>query len=58
MPKKPMFDPNDSQNQLIRILNLLTQTLTNASQVKTVEEIQDIIFNFNLILQDIKKQIK
>jgi hypothetical protein len=58
MPKKPMFDPNDSQNQLIRILNLLTQTLANASQVKTVEEIQDIIYNFNLILQDIKKQIK
>ena len=58
MPKKPMFDPNDSQNQLIRILNTLTQTLANASQVKTVEEIQDIIFNFNLILQDIKKQIK
>ena len=58
MPKKPMFDPNDSQNQLIRILNQLTQTLTNASQVKTVEEIQDIIFNFNLILQDINKQIK
>jgi hypothetical protein len=58
MPKKPMFDPNDSQNQLIRILNLLTQTLANASQVKSVEEIQDIIYNFNLILQDIKKQIK
>ncbi len=57
MPIKSMFE-DESVGKLYEILELLNKTMAGINNVKTVEQIQDFIFNLNVAIAKIKEQIQ
>ncbi len=57
MPKA-IFEGETENDILVKILNLVNSALAGSSKAKTVEELQAIINNINIVLAEVKNTIK
>jgi hypothetical protein len=57
MPKA-IFEGESDDQILINILNMVNSALAGSSKAKTVEELQAIINNVNVVLAEVKNLIK
>ena len=54
---RSMFDKESDYSVLISVLNSLNEKLSNAKKLKTVEEIQKVIDQLNIIVSELKKTV-
>ena len=54
---RSMFDKESDYSVLISVLNSLNEKLRNAKKLKTVEEIQKVIDQLNIIVSELKKTV-
>jgi hypothetical protein len=52
-----MFDEDDGSTELFRIITLLNNAMVNIRNVKTVEDLQNVINNLNRVILLIKTTI-
>lgn len=57
MPKS-IFEGESDEQVLVNILNMVNSALAGSSKAKTVEELQAIINNVNVVLAEVKTLIK
>jgi hypothetical protein len=56
MPKS-LFDDDCGMNDLSKVIDMFNNALTDAKNVKTVEELQGIINNLTRVINEIKKSL-
>jgi hypothetical protein len=57
MPKA-IFEGESDDQLLLNILNMINSALAGSNKAKTVEELQRIINNVNIVIVEVKKTIK